>query len=99
MDDLHQHRAAAHPAQSPSPARIQTTPEQEAKIRRGERLLRIAEVEARLGLKKSSIYAYAATEPLLRPIRLTARSVAWPESRIDAYIQKLIDQAEQQAAL
>jgi len=47
-----------------------------------ERLLRLPEVELLSGLKKTSIYqgAHAGTFP--RPVRLSARCVAWRESDI-----------------
>lgn len=47
-----------------------------------ERLLRLPEVEALSGLRKTSIYngAHAGTFPA--PIRLSVRCVAWRESDI-----------------
>ena len=47
-----------------------------------ERLLRLPEVEALSGLKKTTIYqgAHAGTFP--KPLRLPARCVAWRESDI-----------------
>lgn len=54
----------------------QTTPS------KPERMLRLPEVEALSGLKKTSIYngAHAGTFPA--PIRLSLRCVAWRESDI-----------------
>ena len=51
-----------------------------------ERLLRLPEVEARTGLKKSSIYAGMRTGTFPRCVTIGHRAVAWPESRIDAWI-------------
>lgn len=64
------------------------------RVPRTEALLRIDQVEARVGFRKSKIYALAKDEPLLRPVRISARCVAWPESRIDAFIAKVIAQAD-----
>lgn len=47
-----------------------------------EKLLRLPEVESLSGLKKSSIYAGMKAGTFPRCIRLSARAVAWPESRI-----------------
>lgn len=70
------------------------TPATPGRIPRTEALLRIDQVEARVGFRKSKIYALAKDEPLLRPVRISARCVAWPESRIDAFIAKVIAQAD-----
>lgn len=51
-----------------------------------ERLLKLPEVEARVGLKKSSIYAGVAAGTFPAPVRLSRRCVCWPSSRIDAWI-------------
>jgi prophage regulatory protein len=60
----------------------------EAAVSSGERLLRLPEVEARTGLKKSAIYAgMKATPPTFPPcIKLGQRAAAWPLSSIDAWI-------------
>ncbi len=52
----------------------------------GERLLRLPDVEARTGLKKSALYAgmKAGTFPVC--IKLGARAVAWSESDIADWI-------------
>lgn len=51
-----------------------------------ERLLRLPEVEARTGLKKSSIYAGMRAGTFPSCVTIGHRAVAWPESRIDAWI-------------
>ena len=53
---------------------------------RPARLLRLSEVEARIGLKKSAIYAGMATKSFPAPVRLGNRCVAWHEAEIDAWI-------------
>jgi predicted DNA-binding transcriptional regulator AlpA len=52
------------------------------------------QIEARVGFRKSKIYALAKDEPLLRPVRISARCVAWPESRIEAFIAKVIARSD-----
>ncbi len=62
-------------------------------------MLGIDEALSRLGISKSKLYALAKTEPLLRPVSVGGRSVRWPSDRVDAYIQRLIDQADAQGSL
>ncbi|WP_210547280.1 AlpA family transcriptional regulator [Rhodoferax sp. PAMC 29310] len=54
-----------------------------------ERLLRLPEVESRVGLRKSSIYEMLGRNPpaFPRPLKLSRRAVCWPASEIDAWIQ------------
>lgn len=63
-----------------------------------ERLLRLPDVEARTGLKKSAIYAgmKAATFPAC--IKLGPRAAAWPESEISNWIASKIRSARGGAA-
>ncbi|MFN4352483.1 MAG: helix-turn-helix transcriptional regulator [Hylemonella sp.] len=56
-----------------------------------ERLLRIAEVESMVGLKKSSLYAAIRLGEFPAPLKLSRRAVCWPASSIDAWIKKRID--------
>lgn len=53
-----------------------------------ERLLRLPEVESRVGLRKSSIYEMLGRNPpaFPRPLKLSRRAVCWPASAIDAWI-------------
>lgn len=64
----------------------------------GERLLRLPEVEARTGLKKSAIYVRMSNGSFPRCIRL-GRIVAWPASRIDAWVAQMIAESQQQTLL
>lgn len=50
-----------------------------------EKLLRLPEVESLTGLKKTTIYAGMRAGTFPRCIHLSARAVAWPESRIAAW--------------
>lgn len=65
--------------------------------RQPERLLRLPEVESRVSLRKSSIYALMAADPPAFPkaIKLSRRAVCWPESAIDAWVAERIKAAGQ----
>jgi len=52
-----------------------------------ERHLRRAEVEHITGLSRSTIYALMAEEKFPRPIRITSKAVAWPESKIAEWLE------------
>ncbi|MBO9437470.1 AlpA family phage regulatory protein [Sulfitobacter sp. KE29] len=49
-------------------------------------VLRLPEVRARVGLSKSSIYAFIATGQFPKPIRIGARAVAWRLADIEAWL-------------
>ena len=50
-------------------------------------ILRRPEVEARIGLSRSGIYAAMAEGNFPKPIKLGARAVGWAESEIDAWLE------------
>ena len=50
------------------------------------RLIRLPEVEARIGLKKSTIYAGMAAKTFPAAVRLGNRCVAWHEAEIESWI-------------
>ena len=50
-----------------------------------EKLLRLPEVEALTGLKKTSLYNGAHDGSFPKPIRISARCVAWRESDLLAW--------------
>ena len=50
-----------------------------------EKLLRLPEVEALTGLKKTSLYNGAPDGSFPKPIRISARCVAWRESDLVAW--------------
>lgn len=54
-------------------------------IRKPEKLFRLNELEALLGLKKSSIYAGMKAGTFPHCIRLSVRAVAWRESDIASW--------------
>ncbi len=49
-------------------------------------ILRRKQVESRVGLSRSSLYALIAAGAFPKQIKLSARAVGWRESEIDAWI-------------
>lgn len=68
---------------------MQLIHETRSQVRR-DRLLRLPEVEAAIGFKKSTIYLLMRRDEFPRCVRLTARSVAWPESQVLQWVQDRI---------
>lgn len=62
-----------------------------------EILLRLPQVEARVGLRKSSIYEMLNRTPpaFPRPLKLSRRAVCWPASVIDSWIQERMNAGAQ----
>lgn len=62
-----------------------------------ERLLRLPDVLARVGLQKSSIYEMLRRKPpaFPLPLKLSRRAVCWPSSSIEAWIQERIEAGAQ----
>lgn len=50
-------------------------------------LERRPEVEARTGLTRSAIYELMAAGEFPKPVRISARAVAWPRGEVDAWIR------------
>ena len=57
-------------------------------------VLRRREVEARVGLKKSDLYARMAAGEFPRPIPLGARAVGWLEEEVDAWVTARVAERE-----
>lgn len=55
-----------------------------------ERLIRLPDVEAITGCKKSTIYLLLKQEKFPKPVRLSARMVAWQESAVHLWVQDRI---------
>lgn len=51
-----------------------------------ERLLKVSDVQARLGISRPTIYSWMATGRFPRPIKFGGRCVRWSESTIDAWL-------------
>ena len=54
------------------------------------RIIRMADVQARTGLARSTIYQWVSDGSFPQPIRLGARAVGWIESEVDAWIREQI---------
>lgn len=63
------------------------------KVAPGDCFLRIQEVERRVCLKKSAIYARMATGAFPRSISLGRRCTVWLKSSIDGWIDEQIERA------
>ena len=57
-------------------------------------LLRLPSVEARTGLRKSSIYFGVKDKTFPAPVLLSARAVAWREEDIDRWISERTKKAD-----
>ena len=55
-------------------------------------ILRRKQVEARVGLRRSTIYAKIAAGEFPAPIRLGARAVGWLDAEISAWLQARISE-------
>jgi prophage regulatory protein len=55
----------------------------------GERLLRISQLTAILGISRATIYRYIASGKLPKPVKLSARCVAWKASVISGWMAGL----------
>jgi prophage regulatory protein len=59
------------------------------------RLLRLAQVEDRLGLKRSAIYKLISEGSLERPLKIGLRSSRWTELSIERFIEARVLEAKQ----
>ena len=66
---------------------------------RRDRLLRLPDVEAASGLRKSTVYLLMKRGEFPRCVRITPRCVAWPESKVLQWVQDRIAGADSQDAL
>lgn len=64
-----------------------------------DRLLRLPEIESVTGLRKSTVYLLMKRGEFPRSVQVTARCVAWPESRVLQWVQDRISQAGKEAAV
>ena len=55
-----------------------------------QRLLRLPQVEALVGIRKSTIYEGVRAGTFPAPIKLSRRTVCWPAAAIDAWITERI---------
>lgn len=59
-------------------------------------LIRLPNVEAKTGLKKSTIYAGVKAKTFPASVRLSARAVAWREDDVDRWIDARVTTGGQQ---
>ena len=55
-----------------------------------DKLLRLPDVEALTGCKKSTIYNLMRAGKFVQPVRISARCTAWPESAVLQWVQDRI---------
>lgn len=58
----------------------------DAEIRRVTRLIRLPEVQHRVGLGRSTIYRWMSEGKFPKPVQLGGYSVAWAEDELEAWI-------------
>jgi prophage regulatory protein len=61
------------------------------------RILRLRDVEERVGLRRANIYRRAATGTFPKPIRLGPNASGWIESEIDAWLAERVAARDAQA--
>ena len=62
-------------------------------------ILRRKQVEARIGLSRSSLYLRIARGEFPAPVSLGGRAVGWPSNAVDAWITERIAQARKAARI
>lgn len=62
-----------------------------------DKLLRLADVEALTGCKKSTLYNLMRAGKFVQPVRISARCTAWPESAVLQWVQDRIAASGAQA--
>jgi prophage regulatory protein len=60
-----------------------------------DRLIRLPDVEGATGCKKSTIYELMKAGRFPKPVRLSARHVAWSEAAVLQWVQDRIAEAQQ----
>ena len=60
-----------------------------------DRLIRLPDVEGATGCKKSTIYELMKAGRFPKPVRLSARHVAWSEAAVLQWVQDRIKEAQQ----
>ena len=58
-------------------------------------ILRLPQVQMRLGLSRSTIYLLIKSGELVQLLKIGARAIGWPETDIEEYINKKIKQRDQ----
>jgi prophage regulatory protein len=63
-----------------------------------KKILRLAAVEEKTGLKHSAIYERMHKGIFPKQVRLGPKAVGWLEHEVDAYIERLMSERDAQAA-
>lgn len=58
------------------------------KATKSRRVLRLPEVEQKVGLRRDAIYAGARAGTFPKPVKLTERASGWFEDELDAWLEK-----------
>jgi prophage regulatory protein len=82
----------------PGAITVQLVSETRPQVKR-DRLLRLPDVEAATGLKKSTLYLLMKRSEFPRCVQVTPRCVAWPESAVLQWVQDRIAQASAATAV
>lgn len=75
---------------------LQLATETRPQVKR-DKLLRLPDVEALTGCKKSTIYNLMRAGKFVQPVRISARCTAWPESAVLQWVQDQITAARVQS--
>jgi prophage regulatory protein len=67
---------------------------EQSNVSEGERLLRLPEVTARTGLRKSALYAAIKQNKFPAGLKISSRSSAWKLSEVNAWIADRIRAAQ-----
>ncbi|SMQ69434.1 transcriptional regulator, AlpA family [Altererythrobacter xiamenensis] len=63
--------------------------------RRVTRLIRLPEVQHRVGLGRSTIYRWMSEGKFLKPVQLGGYSVAWAEDEVEEWISGRLGEPQQ----
>lgn len=58
------------------------------------RLIRLSEVIATTGLPRSSLYLLIAENEFPKPVKLSKRTVAWPQDEVQNWIMERIEERD-----
>lgn len=62
--------------------------------RRVTRLIRLPEVQHRVGLGRSTIYRWMSEGKFPKPVQMGGRAVAWAEDEVEAWITRSLEQSQ-----
>lgn len=62
-----------------------------------ERLLKVSEVQARLGISRACVYLWIREGRLPAPLKLGPKAARWPESVIDRWIEAAVARSAEAA--